>query len=175
MNAWVVAVFAVAAVNVVSAHQVRVVRHGDDRLAGITQVDVVVSVAGDAMRCPIDRSRLQQTAVETLRVARVKATVSEKASSWFYSVLVTTHSAAVGAACASAISSELIAQVDGIPEADRQLTAGAWGSLLVGPLSLIRETAMVTSPASVHAVPVQTALRAQLAAIGERISPAQKN
>jgi hypothetical protein len=170
MNAWIVVMFAAAAMTAAAASQVRVVRYGDDRLTGITQVDVVVSIAGDVDRCPIDRARLQQAAVETLRALQVRATVSEKASSWFYSVLVSAHAAAVGGSCASAIGAELIAQVDGIPEADRHAAPGAWGSLLVGRLSLIRETAMVTSRAPEHAVPVETALRAQIAAIGERIS-----
>src|SRR5687767_2726477 len=111
MNAWSMVIFA-AAVNAAAAAQVRVVRYGDDRLAGITQVDVVVSIAGDVDRCPIDRVRLQQAAVETLRASRVAATVSEKASSWFHSVLVNAHAAAVGGGCASAIGAELIAQVD---------------------------------------------------------------
>jgi hypothetical protein len=172
--AWIVAGLAVAAANAASASQVRVVRYGDDRLTGITQVDVVVSITGDVGRCPIDRARLQQAAVVTLRASQVEATVSEKASSWFYSVLVTAHAAAVGGSCACAISAELIAQVDGIPEADRHAAPGAWGSLLVGGLSLIRETAMVTSPAPEHPGPVETVLRAQIAAIGARISAANR-
>ncbi len=51
MNAWLVAALVVATINAASARQVRVVRHGDDRLTGIGQVDVVVSIPGNVVRC----------------------------------------------------------------------------------------------------------------------------
>jgi hypothetical protein len=174
MNVRLIAVLLMCAADVTSARQVRVVRYGDDRLTGITQVDVVISTTSDAARCSTDRSHLQQASIETLRTSKITATVSEKTSSWFYSVLITAQAAAVGDACATAVATELIAHVQGIPEADRHVVPGAWGSLLVGTLSLIRETAMVASPATEHAGVVKTALVAQVAAIGERISLANR-
>lgn len=155
-----------------TAAQVRVVRYDDDRLTGIREVDVVLTTAGEVTRCVEDRTRLQQTAVETIRVAGLRATTSEKARSWFYSVLVSAHSVAIGGSCVTALTIELVAQVDGIPEADRAGPLDAWGSLLVGPLSLIHETVMVTSPAGDHVAPLQAALRARLGAIGARIQAA---
>jgi len=170
MTAWIAALIAAAALDLTSPGQVRVVRHGDERLAGISQVDVVVSTNGDVARCPVDRAQLQQSAVAVMGASRVKATVSEKASSWFYSVLVTTHSVAAGGTCASAVTAELVAQVEAMPEADRQAAPGTWGSLLVGPMSLVRETELITSPPVEHAARLQKLIGAQLAAIGARIS-----
>ncbi|MBA3269558.1 MAG: hypothetical protein H0T71_03535 [Acidobacteria bacterium] len=171
--AFIVARLMVAALEGGSA-QVRVVRSGDDRLRGITQVDVVVAADGDVKRCAVERGRVQRAAVETLRGSRLDATVSEKARSWFQSVLISTHTAAVNGSCVTALRTELVAQVHGIPEAEQQLPPDAWGSLLVGPLSLICETAMVTSPVTEHMRLVDTAVRARLTAIGDRISAASR-
>ena len=173
MRALIAALVAAGMVEVASA-QVRVVRYDDDRLRGITEVDVVVAVAGDVERCGVSRVRLQQRTIDVLRESRLKATSSEKASSWFYSVLVSAHTAAVGSSCATAMTTELVAQVEGIPEADRYAPTGSWGSLLVGPLCLVRETAMATSAATEHAGSVDITLRAQLTAIGARISAANQ-
>jgi hypothetical protein len=173
VTTWLTVMTAVAVIEA-SASQVRVVRYGDDRLYGITDVDVVVSMAGDAAKCSVERMSLQQSVVDALRASRIKASVSEKASSGPYSVLVSAHSAAVGRSCVTAIGVELIAHVDGIPEADRRLSPEMWGSILVGPLSLVRESALVNSVAANHEIAVLTALRAQVAAIGARITAANR-
>ena len=152
--------------------QVRVVLYGDDRLRGITEVDVVVTVMGEAAACAVSRPALQTSATDTLETSRLRATVSEKASSWHYTVLVTVHQSAAGEGCASAVTTELVAQVEGFPEADKFAAPGAWGSILIGPMSLVRENDLVTSPVSEHDAAVQAAARAQITAIAERIGRA---
>ena len=158
-----------------TAHpQVRVVLYGDDRLAGIAEVDVVVSVTGDGTtRCAVSRPSLQMAATNTLRAARIRATVSERASSWHYSVLVNVHTSWAGGGCVSAFTTELVAQVEGFPEADKFAAAGTWGSILIGPMSLVRENDLVTSPSREHDADVQAAARAQVAALAERIRRAK--
>ena len=174
MNVALATMVAAALVHSASASQVRVVRYGDDRLTGITHADVLVTLAGDTAHCSVDRARLQRLAVDTLRAAGLEASISETARSWFYSVVVRTNTATVSSACATAVTAELVAQVDGVPEADRRGPAGAWGSVLVGALSLVRETALVTSTPAEHPAPVDSALRVQLTTIGARIRAANR-
>jgi hypothetical protein len=150
--------------------QVRTILYGDDRLAGISEVDVVVTVAGEgATPCAVSRPALQSGATGTLRTSGIRATVSEKASSWHYSVMVNVYRTAAGDGCVSAVTTELIAQVEGFPEADKFATPGAWGTILIGPMSLAREIDLVTSARREHDAAVQTAARAQVAALAERI------
>jgi len=149
--------------------QVRIVLYGDDRLAGITEVDVVVTVAGDTAACAVSRPALQTGATDTLRAARIRATVSEKASSWHYTVLVAVHKSSAGEGCASAVTTELVAQVEGFPEADKFAAPGAWGSILIGPMSLVRENDLVTSAPREHDAAVQAAARGQVTALAARI------
>lgn len=150
--------------------QVRVILYGDDRLAGITAVDVVVTVTGDfATQCAVSRVELQTRAAETLRAAQIRATVSEVASSWHYTVTVTVRNGLAGGACVSALSTELVAHVEGFPEADKFAAADAWGSILIGTMSLVRENDLVTSPLNEHDVAVQAAATAQVAGLAERV------
>jgi hypothetical protein len=168
-RAWVTSVCLLASVASMDG-QVRIILHGDDRLKGITEVDVVVAVTGDATpACAVSRPALQTTATEMLRKSRVRATVSEKASSWHYTVHVTVHTATAGDGCASAVTTELVAQVEGFPEADKFAAPGAWGSVLMGPMSLARENDLVTSGPREHDAAVQAAARDQLSALAERI------
>jgi len=147
---------------------VRVVRYGDDRLRGITAVDVVT---GDmrANGCGLTQATLQESAIAALRAAGVKASVSARASSWFYSVYVTAESSAANGRCVTAVSAELVAQVDGIPEADRFAAQDAWGSLLVGQMPLVRESALVSSGSAEHAARVVSTLGERVSEIGARI------
>jgi hypothetical protein len=147
---------------------VRVVRYGDDRLSGITAVDVV---AGDmrANTCGLSRGMLQETAIDGLRAAGMKASVSAKASSWFYTVYVTAESSAVDGRCVTAVTAELVARVDGIPEVDRNAPQDAWGSVLVGQMPLVRQSALVSSRRADHAARVASTLGEQVRAIGARI------
>ena len=153
--------------------QVRVVRHGDERLAGITEVDVLVRVTPDHdAPCVTERRPLQELAIATLREVPLKATLSEKSARWFYSVLITVTSTAGGRSCAAAVATELVAHVEAVPDADRAAAPGRWGSLLVGELPLVRESALVTTPAKAHDAAVHKVVRAQLASLGERIRAA---
>ena len=153
--------------------QVRVVRHGDERLAGITAVDVLVRVTPDRdAPCATARVHLQEVAINALREVPLTATLSEKSASWFYTVLVTVASTAAGRSCAAAVATELIAHVEAMPDADRAAPPGTWGSLLVGELPLVRDSALVTTPAKAHDAAVHKVLRAQLASLGRRIRAA---
>ena len=153
--------------------QVRVVRYDDNRLAGIDQVDVLLTgESNDAGDCAPARTLLQSVALDALRGAGLKATVSEKARSWFYSVVISSTAARVNAHCVTALSTQLVAEVQGIPEADRYAPAGSWGSLLVGSMPLVSITDLVTSPAKEHHSAVGVRLRAQLATIAARIRAA---
>ena len=147
---------------------VRVVRYGDDRLSGITAVDVVVN-AMNADACRLSRAAVQDAAVAALRAAGIAASASAKASSWFYTVYVTAESAAAGGHCVTAVRGELMAQVSGIPDADRAAPQDAWGSLLVGEMPLVRQSVLVSSKHAEHASRVNDAVREQLTAIGARI------
>jgi hypothetical protein len=154
---------------------VRVVKHGDDRLTGINAVDVLVEdLTPDAARCGLSKRDLQDTAATALVAAALRATISQKASSWFYTVYVRAHTAAADQHCVTAVDAELMTRVDGIPEIDRYATDGAWGSLLVGDLSLIRTTAVASSLRADHAPRVRDTVRDQLKRIGLRIAAANK-
>ena len=48
----------------------------------------------------------------------LKATVSERSSSWFHTVRTTLRTSADGEHCATSVTTELLAQAQGIPEAD---------------------------------------------------------
>ena len=154
--------------------QVRVVRRGDERLAGIETVDVVVrGLDTGAMPCGIDKPVLFEAATSALRAAGLRATVSARDSSWFYSTIVGVASSAGGGRCATALSTSLIAHVDGIPGADRY-APDRWGSLLVGEMPLVSELAVVHTTPSGHAAAVAEAVRKQISAIGERIRVANR-
>ena len=152
--------------------RVRVVRYGDDRLAGIREVDVLVTRAATMAACHVDVSGVQRRAVAALGRENVSATVSEKGRSWFYSIVVDIRSEQTVAACATVVTTELVAEVAGIPEADRGLPDGEWGSLLVGPLPLVRDMALVIRPNVEHDAAIQEAIGAQVAAIATRIRSA---
>jgi hypothetical protein len=160
------------AVMTLQAGPVRVVRYGDERLKGITRVDVVVHETGDVHACRVVKDGLQRTATAALAEAQVATSISEQASSWFYSVQVNTTSVLMEGRCATSVWTELVAQVDGMPEADRYAPPGTWGSLLVGQLSLLRESGVVSSTIGDHQTRVLSALRVQAAAIGGRIKAA---
>ena len=153
-----------------AAAQVRVVLYGDDRLAGIAELDVVVIVTGEtSTSCAVSRPALQTGAVEALRGAHVRATVSEKASSWHHTLIVNVHQGRSGDGCVSALITELVTQVEGFPEADKFAAPGRWWSILIGPMSLGRENGLVTSFAREHDAAVQAAVRVQASALAERI------
>jgi len=166
--ALVIAAILAPGLDALQGPHVRVVRYGDDRLSGITAVDVV---AGDmrANACGLSQAMLQETALTALRAAGMTASVSERASSWFYTVYVTAESSAADGQCVTAVSTELVAQVDGIPEPDRGAAPDAWGSLLVGQMPLVRESALVSSGRAEHAGRVASTLGAQVSGIGARI------
>lgn len=157
------------AVASVHAEQVRVVRYGDDRLTGVTSVDIVVRVSPAGGTCTLTPSAIQDAAVAALRKSGVKASASARASSWFYTVYVRLASVAAADRCVTAVETELVAQVQGIPEADRDAPAGAWGSLLVGELSLLRESTILVSLPAAHPAQVEAMVVEQLAAVGERM------
>jgi hypothetical protein len=155
--------------NIVS--QVRVVRYGDDRLAGINEVDMVVSLTADSS-CPIAPDTLETLAAAVLRQAGLKATTSRKASSWFHSVLIDIRTVSAGGVCASAVTTELVAQVEAVPEADRSLPPGRWGSWLVGSMSLLRFTDLVTSSREEHDAAVWQSIQSRLVTIAGRLRAA---
>jgi hypothetical protein len=158
---------------VAHAAQVRVVRYGDDRLTGITAVDVVIDpVRAEAGRCGVTRDTLQQLVLDTLGSTGLKASISEKASSWHHTIYVTASNVISDGHCATGMVTELMAQVEGIPVADKELPAGQWGSLLVGQLTLIRHNGIVSSRASAHAADVRSVLREHLLAIATRVTTA---
>lgn len=154
------------------ASQVRVVRYGDDRLAGIDEVDVLVTDGSDGRGCAFTRQTAQERAVRALRAVNIKATSSDKARSWHYSVVIDVERTELSAICASAITTELVADVSGIPEADRELPAGRWGSLLVGVMPLARDKTLVIGAALEHDAAVQQAIESQVAALAARIRSA---
>lgn len=147
---------------------VRVVRYDDGRLTGITAVDVVVH-ATNLEACGISRAAVQDAAVASLRAGGVAASVSAKASSWFYTVYVTVESSAANEHCVTAVRGELMAHVSGIPDADRTASQDAWGSLLIGEMPLVRHSGLVSSTKSEHASRVGETVRDQLSAIAVRI------
>ena len=152
-----------------TAAQVRVVRRGDDRLTGINTVDVVVrGLESPATPCGLTKPALFEAATSTLRGAGLRATVSAKDSSWFYSAVVELAVRAGGGRCATALSTRLIAHVDGIPGADRYAPE-RWGSLLVGEMLLVSELTVVQTAPAGHAAAVLEAARKHVSAIGARI------
>jgi hypothetical protein len=154
-----------------TAHaQVRVVRYDDDRLTGITEVDVVVRISNQAAdACAAPRDPLQSTARETLRAAGVTATVSDRSSSWFHSVIVNIISARAGSNCVASVTADLVAEVHGMPEADLGRPPGAWGSLLVGHMPLLSSAELVIAPISEHDSAVRAAVRGQITAMTTRL------
>jgi hypothetical protein len=157
----------------ISHGQVRVIRYGDDRLAGITQVDVLVRLAPDASgRCSVDRAAIEALSVNVLREGGVKATLSLKALSWFYSVVISAAVSGIGSYCAASVTTELLAHVEGIPEADRSAPPGTWGSRLVGEMPLVRYTDLVTTPVQEHDAAVRRSLQTRLTMLSEKLRAA---
>jgi hypothetical protein len=152
------------------ATQVRVVRHGDDRMTGIREVDVLVLPdAGTPARCALARQSLQHSAASVLREAGIAATVSERASSWFYTLRVTTASLEVGGHCVTSLMTELVAAVRAVPDADEQAAPGTWGSLLVGEMVLARATDLIHTRDTAHQQSCIERLRAQVTGIASRV------
>lgn len=155
--------------------QVRVVRRNDERLKGVTSVDVVVTgIDAAAADCRLDKPSLERAAVRLLNGPGLRATVSERASSWFYTVRVDVRSTIAAGRCATALWIGLIAHVDGIPDSDRDGPPAAWGSLLVGEMALLHDLAVVQGEPGSHASAVDASLRTQISAIGERIRLANR-
>ena len=154
--------------------QIRVVRRGDERLAGIDTVDVVVrGLDIEAQPCRLTKPALLDVAANVLRSAGLRATISARDSSWFYSAIVGVSSSASDGRCATALAISLIAHVNGIPEADRS-SPDRWGSLLVGEMPLVSELAVVQTTTSGHAAAVAEAVRKRVSAIGQRIRVANR-
>jgi hypothetical protein len=152
--------------------QVRVVRRGDDRLRGIQTVDIVVRTPAATTACTVPRATLQDASVSALREAGLRATLSQAASSWFYTVEIELETLIAADRCVTSLTAELVAHVDGLPEADRGLPGNAWGSLLVGTMRLIRESGLIASSATEHAARATVELRDRLTAMGARIRKA---
>ena len=151
------------------AAQVRVVRSGDDRLSGIDAVDVLVTQTATGDGCALPIAALRKAAVDALGRAGLRATASEKARSWFHSIVIDVHTTLANAICASAVTTELVTEVEGIPDADRQRPPGTWGSLLRGYMPLVRETVLVTAPPASHDASVQTAVEAHAFTVAMKI------
>jgi hypothetical protein len=158
-----------------TAAQIRVVRSGDSRLVGISMVDVVVETRASpdakSQRCLPPRDELGRLAVATLSAATLKATLSDRASSWFHTVYVLGHATRVDGTCVTALETDLRTAVNAIPDADTQRPSGQWGSLLRGDLSLTRDGVLVSSPPS-DPSPLLDALRGQLTRIARRVAAA---
>jgi hypothetical protein len=155
--------------------QVRVVRSGDDRLSGVDQVDVLVVLESAQAQCETSVPSMRAQAVDALRAAGITATTSEKARSWHYSIVVTVRTETAAATCASAILSELVAEVAAVPEADKALPPAHWGSWLMGIMPLVRESALVIASPVAHDAAVQQAVRTHAAAIASRIRRANQD
>jgi hypothetical protein len=152
------------------AGQARVVLQGDDRLKGITAVDVVIDpLRAEAGRCGVRRDALHEVVIQTLRPTGLKATISEKSSSWHHTIYVTVSTVISDGHCASGIVTELMAHVEGVPVADNQRPPTEWSSLLVGQLTLIRHNGIVSSRRSAHAADVRSIVSVHLLAIGTRV------
>ena len=150
--------------------RIRVVRSGDDRLAGIREVDLLIEyTAGPAASCLLTVAPLRRAALERLHGGQIAATVSEKGRSSPYSVVASLRTDQTAATCATAVTTELVADVSALPEADKSQPPGAWGSLLVGYMPLVRESALVMTAAVEHDAAVRKALVAHIAAIATRI------
>lgn len=169
------ALLAGALIPIVGGAQVRVVRRGDERLKGITSVDIVVTgLDAGPSRCGLDKASLLRDSARLLNGPGLRATISEHASSWFYSVTVDVRSTLLQGRCATALSTDLIAHADGIPDADRHAPPEEWGSLLVGEITLIHELAVVQSEAAAHADGVAASLRKQISSMKDRIRLANR-
>jgi len=153
----------------------RIVRQGDDRLKGITAVDVVIDpMRAEAARCGVNRDALHQVVIHTMSPTGLKATISEKSSSWHYTIYVTVSTVISDGHCATGIVTELMAQVEGVPVTDKQTPPSEWDSLLVGQLTLIRHNGIVSSRRSAHAADVRSMVSEHLLAIGTRVMAANK-
>jgi hypothetical protein len=150
--------------------QVRVVRHADERLTGIREVDVLVrGVGAEADGCEAIRHTVEATAAERLRAGGVRATVSEVAPSWHHSLLITLSSAATPCGCSTALVIDLVAHVRGMPDADAHAAPDAWGSLLVGYMPLSSTTDVVTASAPTHPHAIEQLVRTRVDALAARI------
>jgi hypothetical protein len=154
------------------AAQVRIVRYGDDRLTGIAAVDVLVSGSFAEGACRLSRDTIVQIARRELAAQRIVTSVSAKARSSPYSVVVDLRTAESAGTCGTSLNSQLVAEVSATPEADTHLPPGAWGSLLVGGMGLISENALVLSPALDHDAHVQRALVNLIGGMATRIRTA---
>lgn len=166
------AAFAFAAVLWVNAAQaqVRVIRSGEDRLTGINEVDLLVTLKGPGTAgCNVDVKPVQTSAVSVLRAAGLKVTTSDKARSWHYSIVVDVWTDGREAMCASAVTTELVAEVVGVPEADKAAPPGRWGSMLIGFMPLARENGLVIGAAVTHDAAVRQQVFAQLSTLAARI------
>lgn len=156
--------------------QVRVVRSAEDRLAGIAMVDVVVehrpSRATADDRCRIARHDLGRAAVAALASAGLRATSSDRSSSWFHTVYITTEATMAGGSCVTWVATALRTAVHAIPDAESHTAAGSWGSLLRGDLDLARDGALISSAPAAHQKELLAAMRVQLARIAQRIAAA---
>jgi hypothetical protein len=151
---------------------VRVIRRGDERLRGVSAVDVVVDLSAASASCGLSRPRLQDD-VRTRLVGRgLRASISEKASSWFYTVSLALDTLVVHDRCVTSVRVQLSTPVDAIPEIDRYATSGQWGSLLVGQLPLIESSKLIESPADEHPRRVRMLLDEQLDALAGRVAAA---
>jgi hypothetical protein len=169
-----IAALLIVGASVATAAQVRVVRRGDERLAGIDTVDVVVrGLDSGAASCGLATPALFDAATGALRRAGLRATVSARDSSWFYSAIVELNVSAAGGRCATALSTRLVAHVEGVPGADRYAPE-RWGSLLVGEMTLGSELSVVHTSAAGHATAVAQTLQKHVSAIGERIRLANR-
>ena len=84
-----IAALLIVGASIAASPQVRVVRRGDERLAGIDTVDVVVRGLDTApAACGVGKPALFDAATGALRRAGLRATVSARDSSWFYSTIV---------------------------------------------------------------------------------------
>jgi hypothetical protein len=157
------------------ADQVRVVKRGDARLHGLRAVDVYVhSILADGIACGLTVESLQAAAVTALRKRGIGATISEKASSWFNTVHVEAQTLRADGGCITSLNVDLTTHVEAIPDADRYAAADAWGSLLVGELSLARRSGLTSSTRDQHRRAVGDALADHVTAIGERIGAANQ-
>lgn len=157
------------------AGQVRVVRSGDDRLRGIDLVDVLVVLESAQEKCQTSVPRMQGQALDAFGAAGIQATTSEKARSWHYSLVVTVRTELAGATCASAILTELVAEVAAVPEADKALPPASWGSWLLGAMPLGRESLLVIASPVAHDAAVQQAVRTHARAIAGKIRRANQD
>jgi hypothetical protein len=116
-----------------------------------------------------------QTAVTTaLRAAGLKATISNVARSHPYSVVIDIRSSEAGPTCASALHSQLVAEVEGVPEADKYGPPGQWGSLLRGFMPLLQDQALVIASPVEHDADVQRAVHSAVAAMAAKIKSADR-